>query len=368
MSRQIDTGTLRDWLDEGRPVVVLDVRDADARAQWAIPGSVHLDAYDDLRAGRPGALATADLPSDRPVVTVCNAGRISLTAADVLEQRGLDAWSLSGGMKAWSLAWNEAEVAVATPGVRVVQLRRTGKGCLSYVIGSAGDATVIDASLDPAVYLEVLGREGWTLRSVLETHVHADHVSRAKVLADETGAALLLPVQKRVHFPFTPVRDGDTIAVGSARLVARRTPGHTDESTTYLLGDAGAFTGDTLFVRGVGRPDLHADSAEATRRARDLFASLQTLRALPADTLVLPAHTSEAVPFDHRPVVARIRDIDTWLSDWMTSEPTFIERLLARVPPTPPNFSTIVSLNEAGEQPTGDPTDLEAGANRCAIA
>jgi glyoxylase-like metal-dependent hydrolase (beta-lactamase superfamily II) len=203
---------------------------------------------------------------------------------------------------------------------------------------------------------------------VLETHVHADHVSRAKVLADETGAALLLPVQKRVHFPFTPVRDGDTIAVGSARLVARRTPGHTDESTTYLLGDAGAFTGDTLFVRGVGRPDLHADSAEATRRARDLFASLQTLRALPADTLVLPAHTSEAVPFDHRPVVARIRDIDTWLSDWMTSEPTFIERLLARVPPTPPNFSTIVSLNEAGEQPTGDPTDLEAGANRCAIA
>jgi rhodanese-related sulfurtransferase len=179
MSRQIDTGTLRDWLDEGRPVVVLDVRDADARAQWAIPGSVHLDAYDDLRAGRPGALATADLPSDRPVVTVCNAGRISLTAADVLEQRGLDAWSLSGGMKAWSLAWNEAEVAVATPGVRVVQLRRTGKGCLSYVIGSAGDATVIDASLDPAVYLEVLRREGWTLRSVLETHVHADHVSRA---------------------------------------------------------------------------------------------------------------------------------------------------------------------------------------------
>ena len=80
-------------------------------AQWAIPGSVHINAYEALRAGQPGALAAAALPRDRPVVTICNAGRVSQTAAAVLAERGFDARSLAGGMKAWSLAWNVASAS-----------------------------------------------------------------------------------------------------------------------------------------------------------------------------------------------------------------------------------------------------------------
>lgn len=367
MSKQIDTETLRTWLDEQRPVTILDIRNNEARAEWTIPGSLHVNAYDELRQGRPGQLASTELPRDRPVVTVCGAGRMSQTAADMLTERGIDACSLTGGMKAWSLAWNEAKVATTSAGTRVIQLRRTGKGCLSYVVGAQGEALVIDPSLPADVYLDVARRHGWTVRHVLDTHIHADHLSRARQLATATSAALRLPDQRRVRFTFVPLREGDTIAIGGSTLTTISTPGHTDESLSYVLDGAIAFTGDTLFVRGVGRPDLHAAPAEAERRAKALFTSLNRLRRLPPDTLVLPAHTNEPVPFDRKAIGASLGDLEPWLAGWLSSERAFVARLLARVPPTPPNFAGIVALNEAGEQPDGDPTDLEAGANRCTV-
>lgn len=151
-------------------------------------------------------------------------------------------------------------------------------------------------------------------------------------------------------------------------MTARRTLGHTDESTSYVVDDLAVFTGDTLFVRSVGRPDLKADVEGAHQRACALFASLTRLRALGAHIVVLPAHASEPIAFDGRAVSARMAEVSTWLSDWLRSESTFVERVVSRLPPTPPNFLRIVELNEAGEFPSGDPTDLEAGANRCAIA
>jgi glyoxylase-like metal-dependent hydrolase (beta-lactamase superfamily II) len=179
---------------------------------------------------------------------------------------------------------------------------------------------------------------------------------------------LRLPDQQRVRFPFTPVVDGERIVVGTAALVARHTPGHTDESTTYVVNGTAAFTGDTLFTTSVGRPDLHADGEGARARARALFTSLTWLRSLGPDILVLPGHTSEPVAFDGRAVVGTMGEIDAWLSRWMSSEGSFVERLVAKLPPTPPNFPRIVEANEGGEAPPGDPTDLEAGANRCAVA
>ena len=367
MTKRIEAETLREWLDTQQPVTVLDIRTDEDRAQWAIPGSLHLNAYEALGAGQPGPLADAALSPDRPVVTVCNAGRVSETAAELLAARGFDAQSLAGGMKAWSLAWNAAEVPLPDQSCRLVQVRRTGKGCLSYLVGSAGEAAVIDPSVSPEVYLDLASRHGWSIRYVVETHVHADHLSRARALVRHTGAVLLLPTQQRVKFAFTPIADGERITLGSASLTAMRTPGHTDESTSYALNETAVFTGDTLFTNGVGRPDLHADPAGARQRARALFASLTRLRALRPLTVVLPAHASEPIAFDGRAVAAPIAEIETWLSAWLVSESAFVDRVTSRLPPTPPNFVRIVDLNEAGEFPTGDPTDLEAGANRCAV-
>ena len=367
MTNTIETNTLRDWLESHQPVTVLDVRSDEDRAQWAIPGSVHVNAYDALRAGEPGVLASAVLPHDRPVVTVCNAGRVSRTAASILSDRGFDARSLLGGMKAWSLAWNTAEVPIDDSTLRVIQVRRTGKGCLSYLVGSSGEAAVIDPSLSADIYLDLARRSGWTIRYVLETHIHADHLSRARELTAQAGAALVLPAQQRVRFPFNSVADGDRIRLGNATIQAVRTPGHTSESTSFVLQDAVVFTGDTLFTNGVGRPDLHANAEAARERARALFLSLLRLRELPPTMLVLPAHASEPVPFDGQPITASIAEVAHALSAWLESESGFVERVTSNLPPTPPNFVRIVELNESGDMPEIDPTDLEAGANRCAV-
>lgn len=367
MTKQIEPETLREWLDAQQPVTVLDIRTDEDRAQWAIPGSVHLNVSEALRAGQPGALADTPLPTDRPIVTVCNAGRVSQAAADVLTARGFDAWSLSGGMKAWSLAWNAADVPLPDTSVRVIQVRRTGKGCLAYVVSSADEAAVIDPSVAPDVYVRMANRQEWAIRYVIETHVHADHLSRARELARQTGATLVLPKQNRVGFEFTAADDGDRIHIGRTSLTAMHTPGHTDESTCYIVNETAVFTGDTLFTNGVGRPDLHADPDAARQRARALFASLSRLRQLAPDLVVLPAHASEPIAFDGRAISARLGDVAIWLSGWLGSEAEFVDRVTSRLPPTPPNFVRIVKLNEAGEYPGGDVTDLEAGANRCAV-
>ena len=364
----IDVESLRELLDRGEPVTVLDIRRAEARAEWAVPGSLHADAYDALRSGDPEALAGVSLSMDAPVVTVCNVGRTSRIAADRLRSRGFRALSLAGGMKAWSLAWNSAEATVPGSDARVIQVRRTGKGCLSYLIGSGGEAVVIDASLEPEVYLNLANEHGWTITSVLETHVHADHLSRSRRLAAPSGATLLLPDQDRVSFSFEPVRDGDVLDVGTARLAAMRTPGHTPESTCYLLDGRALFTGDTLFLGGVGRPDLEASPEEARTRAHALYGSLGRLLALPPETLVLPGHTSEPVAFDGEPLVGTLAEVRERVERLGAAEDAFVEAVLARIPPTPPNHHRIVEANEAGTFPEGDPTDLEAGANRCAVS
>jgi glyoxylase-like metal-dependent hydrolase (beta-lactamase superfamily II) len=271
-------------------------------------------------------------------------------------------------MKAWTLAWNVAEVHVGNARTHILQVRRTGKGCLSYLAGSGDEVAVIDASLPSAVYLNLAREHGWRIRYVLETHIHADHLSRGRQLAAEAAATLLLPEQRRVRFPHSSLGHGDRITVGHAALVAHRTPGHTSESTSYVLNDHAVFTGDTLFTQGVGRPDLHADNAAARGRARELFRSLSALRALRPSIVVLPGHASVPIPFDGKPVAAPIRDVDQWLSTWLSSEEEFIDRVLSRLPPTPPNFTSIVELNERGELPADDTSNLEAGANRCAVA
>jgi glyoxylase-like metal-dependent hydrolase (beta-lactamase superfamily II)/rhodanese-related sulfurtransferase len=360
--------TLRAWLEEGRPVTVLDVRPTVERAEWAIPGSIHIDAYDALRAHNPAALADLDVLSDGPVVTVCAAGKTSLIAAELLEARGIRAYSLEGGMKAWSLAWNTAEVPVPANDVRVIQVRRTGKGCLSYLIGTKEEASVIDASLDSQVYLDLASQHGWQITSVFDTHIHADHLSRSLQLARVSGAKLFLPDQQRVSFPFTAMRDGDTLTTPHLMLTALHTPGHTLESTCYLLNNTILFTGDTLFPTSIGRPDLHADEQEARARSSLLYHSLHKLLALSSEMLVLPGHASQPVQFDGEPIGAWLSEIDEQVGILHTTQAVFVETLLRLLPPTPPNYERITRLNEAGKVLDGDVTELEAGANRCAIS
>jgi len=219
----ITVGELRELLERGEPVTVLDVRSPADRAEWFIPGSTHVDVHDALWVGDDRTLDELALPAERLVVTVCGRGRTSLLAAERLRRRGLPARSLTGGMEAWSLAWNAAVVPVPKAEAQIVQVRRTGKGCLSYLVGGDGCAAVIDPSVEAEVYVDLARAHGWNITAVLDTHVHADHLSRARTLAERTGATLYLPRQDRVAFPFTPLDEGAQVAVGEGTLRALRT-------------------------------------------------------------------------------------------------------------------------------------------------
>jgi len=357
---------LQEKLNKHENVFILDVRPEDQRKEWKIANSVHVDAYKQLNAGDDTALDIVDVPHDSTVVTVCAAGRTSLLASKLLKRKGVQAYSLDGGMKAWNYAWNTAELMVE--GVKIIQVRRTAKGVLSYVVGSKDEAVVIDAALDPKVYQGIAEENGWKIKFVTDTHVHADYVSRTRDLAGATGAKHLMIDKAKVEFTFAGVTNGDLIKFGDAVLEVVHTPGHTWESTAFKLGDSAIFTGDTLFIDSVGRPDLKADAQEGIEKAKALYKSLKQLLSFNGDMVVLPAHTSNTIAFDGKLIGESIKTVMSRLNLIQLSEPEFVEYTASKLPPTPPNYLTIAAINRAGTYEGQVLADLEAGGNHCAIA
>lgn len=364
--REIDTNTLRTWLATGKEVSILDIRPIQERMEWFIPGSVYYNAYDKLKANNPNALQGLHLDKTIPIVTICAGGKTSLIAADQLYEQGFEAYSLQGGMKEWSLSWNTAKLSF--PDFEIIQFRRTGKGCLSYLIASNSEAIIVDASLPIEVYQDILKNEDLHLKYVIETHIHADHLSRAKQLAESFNATLNLPAPNKVNFDFIPVTGSTVFQIGNISIKAIQTPGHTLESTSYLVDDKVLLTGDTLFINGVGRPDLKANNDEAIQKSKMLYQSLQKLLAMNDNTIVLPAHTSQPVEFDDIPIQTTIGNIKKTVSMVQLSEEDFINTIQQRIPPTPANYLSIVEKNIKGDFSDINPVDLEAGANRCAVS
>lgn len=367
MSEKIITvDKLQEKLNNKERVFVLDVRPFEQRQEWKIAGSAHIDAYRQLNAGDDTALDIVDVPENSTVVTVCAAGRTSLLAANLLEKKGVQAFSLEGGMKAWNYAWNKAEIEFEN-GTKVIQIRRAAKGVLSYIVGSSNKAIVIDASLDPQIYQQLAEQNGWTIKYVMDTHIHADYVSRTRELAAKTGVKHLMIDKAKVDFDFIPIEANQSIKFGYSVLQFLHTPGHTWESTTFVLDSIAVFTGDTLFIDGVGRPDLKAEQREAVEKAKCLYRSLKGLVSLSTAVLVLPAHTSNTIDFDNKIIGDTIENVAERITQVKLSEDEFVEYALSRIPPTPPNYLTITGINKNGSYEFTQLAELEAGGNHCAI-
>ena len=360
--RTISADDLLTKLDDGADVLVLDVREPDEFDAWRIPGAVNIPL---------GILASrlADVPKDHEIVTVCAVGTRAATAIEVLEGAGVGAELLSGGMAAWSSVFDDAELEV--DGATILQVRRRGKGCLSYLVAAARSAIAIDPAADVDQYLDRAARRGWTITHVVDTHLHADHVSGARALASAADAELVLNPADRFGFPHAALEDGMVVPIADGvglTVSVLATPGHTSGSTTFLLGRSAIFTGDTLFLESVGRPDL-ADQAEAYAHA--LYRSLHDkLLCLPDAARVLPAHVGQGVEVRGGEVVAAplgaLRDRLWQLS---ADEDAFVSWAVASVAERPPNYATIVATNKAGRAVgVEERAVLETGPNRCAIA
>jgi hydroxyacylglutathione hydrolase len=172
-----------------------------------------------------------------------------------------------------------------------------GLAQVSYLVGdsAAGVAAVIDPRRDVGVYLDLSARHRVTLIAAIETHVHADFVSGAIELAAATGATIYAARLGESEFDHTPLDDGDVIEVGRVRLRAFHTPGHTPEHLSFLLyegddGPLGLFSGDSLFVGEVGRPDLLGED-QTDRLLEQLYETVfQRLSPLPDGLTVYPGH------------------------------------------------------------------------------
>jgi glyoxylase-like metal-dependent hydrolase (beta-lactamase superfamily II)/rhodanese-related sulfurtransferase len=340
---------------------LLDVREPDEVAAWSMPNAVNIPL---------GALPerVAEVPRDREVVVVCASGNRSAVAAEALASAGRRARNLVGGMEAWGRAYDTAVVEVA--GARIVQVRRRGKGCLSYLVGAGDEAFSVDPPADVDVHVRVARDHGWRITRVFDTHLHADHLSGARRLAQEVGASLHLNPADTFDFEFEPLADGDHFVLpGGAELsvAALHTPGHTQGSTIYFVGREAALTGDTLFVDGVGRPDL---AERAVEFARNLHRSLREKVLTLADTtLVLPGHHGEGVSVrPGEPVAATLGELRRRLAPLGMDEHAFVGWATERTVPRPPNYQEIVLANMG--RPRLDPATLERlelGPNRCSV-
>ncbi len=362
----VTTDELRTMLENKEPVVVLDVRPQEQREEWQIPSSIYLDAHKRLNASDFTVLDEIEIPDNTKVITVCAAGRTSQVAANELRKKGIEAYSLKDGMKGWSLAWNKAHHSYDD--FELWQIRRTGKGCLSYIIASDKEAIIIDASLPVEVYAQLVIEHKLSIKYIIETHIHADHLSRSKELAEYFNAPLYLPVPNKVQFDYHPIKSDTVFTVGSVILRSIPAPGHTLESFSFYIDNKILITGDTLFTNGVGRPDLKSTEEESREKAKLLYQSLQNLLSLPDDVIILPAHTSKPVEFDNKLVQTTIGEAKKNIAMLKNNEEDFINSLLQKIPATPPNFLSIVEKNIIGNYEGVNPVDLEAGANRCAVS
>jgi glyoxylase-like metal-dependent hydrolase (beta-lactamase superfamily II)/rhodanese-related sulfurtransferase len=349
-------------LDQDRRLFLLDVREPDEFAAWHIPGAVNIPLGElDSRRG--------EIAAGRHVVAVCAVGTRATQGARELAATGTPAGVLIGGMAAWGHAYESVEADLT--GATVVQVRRRGKGCLSYVVGADESCVVIDPSIDVERYLDIARRHGFAITHVFDTHLHADHISGAREIAGRTGAELVLNPADPFTYDFTAITDGLRVPIGRRlhlEVAAVAAPGHTEGSTVYRLGDAAVFTGDTLFLESVGRPDL-ADQAESY--AHLLYRSLHDIvLPLSDDILVLPAHYGESVAVRYGELVTRpLGELRASLPALALSEADFVSWAVAHVTDRPPNYREIVRFNAGtSDLGVGELADLELGPNNCAIA
>jgi len=351
-------------LQSGKVPLLLDVRNNQVFSDWNIFASRNLPIMQ--------LLETTDFPDDfhnREVVVICTRGQDSLVGARYLQNLGINARSLKGGLLEWNNVFDTTEL-VNESDRKLLQIRRVAKGCLSYFLYSNGEAIVIDPAQNISPYIRIAEEKDLSITQVIDSHLHADHVSGARALASETGAEVYLNPQDPYIFEFNTIEEDFKFELNGKELLrALSTPGHTPGSTSFVMKNLGILTGDTLFVDGIGRPDLFHQTASF---AKDLYISLtMKVAILPDNMFYAPAHHGKfELTHFKKPISSNIASFkeDTLLKK---DEESFVNYAVERSQQTkePPSFRTIRDVNMGSLILSNtEINELEIGPNRCAIS
>ncbi|MFD1514212.1 MBL fold metallo-hydrolase [Halomarina rubra] len=374
----IEPSELKQRIDADEAVTLLDARMAADFEEWHIDGESvdvvnvpyfeFLDGADDDLLGR--------VPEGDPLVVLCAKGGASEFVAGTLADAGRDVIHLDDGMNGWARIFERVEVTAYDGPGTVYQYQRPSSGSLSYLVVSDGEAAVVDplrAFADR--YREDAAALDTELVYALDTHVHADHVSGVRTL-DEAGVRGVVPApaaERGITYDddTDTVEDGDVLAVGEAAVEVLHTPGHTSGMTSYLVGDSLLATGDGLFTESVARPDLEEGEDGAREAARTLHETLQErILSLPEDTLVAPAHFSDAATAaEDGSYTATLGSLRERMDALSLEREAFVDIVLADMPPRPANYEDVIETN-LGRRSVDDEEafELELGPNNCAAS
>ncbi len=371
--------TLKTQIDAGENVTILDTRMESDYEEWKIDGetvdSINVPYFEFLDEEIDDQVLER-IPENHEVTVLCAKGGASEYAAGALKERGYDVNHLEDGMNGWARIYEAVEVEGYDGAGTLLQYQRPSSGCLGYLVYDDGEAAVIDplrAFTDR--YLADADELGVELKYAIDTHVHADHISGVRSLAEE-GVEGVIPeasVDRGVTYAddVTLAADGDEFAVGAATIETVSTPGHTSGMTSYLIDGSLLATGDGLFVESVARPDLEDGDDGAPEAATQLYESLQErVLTLPDGTLIGGAHFSDAAePAEDGTYTAPIGQLNAEMDALTMDEDEFVDLVLSDMPPRPANYEDIIPTN-LGQQEADDEEafELELGPNNCAAS
>ena len=359
---------------DNEELFVLDVRNTDAFEDWKIEGHKfeYLNIpYFELLDGVEEILPK--LPTDnKDVLVVCAKEGSSIMIAEMLSEAGREAAYLEGGMKSWSSHLEPIKVADLENSGELYQFVRLGKGCLSYMVISEGEAAVIDAVRFTDVFTNFAKEKGVEIKHVFDTHLHADHISGGRHIAAATDAIYYLPSKDatEVVVDYTALTDGLHVKIGASQIDvnALYSPGHTIGSTSFIIDDHFLLTGDILFIDSIGRPDLAGLAEDWVGDLRETLYS--RYRELTEDLVVLPAHFMIIDELNEDGTVARrlgnLFKENHGLN--IEDEEEFRRAVTDNLPPQPNAYEQIRQVNMGKIIPDNDEQiEMEIGPNRCAV-
>jgi glyoxylase-like metal-dependent hydrolase (beta-lactamase superfamily II)/rhodanese-related sulfurtransferase len=369
----------------GKQRVILDVRNEDDFARWRIDGRSSLQLvnvpYFNFIEEEAESLAKVPRVPDAEVLVVCAKEGSSEFVAQILVENGIKAAYLEGGILSWGGLYDVRNVMVTEYG-RIIQAARPARGDLSFVVISQGQAAIIDPLRHIEHYQHILAAADAKLTHIFDTHAHADHISGGPALHQATGASYFLHPYDAIHpldmlpaaMPYTYLKDGDTFQVGHYTVRVIWFPGHTLGQVNYLFTDPDGrsylFSGDGIFLRSFGRPDLGGKGEAWTPI---LYESL--FKRLPQhindDTLIMPAHFAHLDEGDENGIFAQPYGMVKKQNDALKprSLEEFTHYVLGNLPTFPKEYIEIKRVNAGLVQPDEETaSELELGKNICALA